>query len=245
MPHQQSNVASCIVEKSCFNSECSLRQISSKIRPRIKSYNSLVKDIYGFYVDNVLRKICSLNNEEEYILPYSNISFIQSSNYDNGTFEYNLQHHYFQQSRNSSISSFAGLSSLTHQQFMSNCTPSIGSWDLAYNLDLSERIVPFVGIDPHDHTNSTCYLNSYALDFFTHGSEQILMSENGLDCNDIFQLLSNFRLLLTSITQSLKTITENECQQLQKSDQTFFRPLSIKLSDICSNFETRFYRIYK
>jgi len=228
-----------------FNSKLSLRPITSRIRQRIQSYNSLVKEIYGFYIENVIEKMRSFNDGQEQILPFSNISFNQLSDYDNGTFEYNLHHHYSQQSQNPSISPFAGPSGLTHEQFMSNYNPTVGSWDLAYDLDLSPRIVPFVDIDARDHTNSAYYLNSYALDFFRHGSERLLMSENELDRGETYHLLSDFLLSLTSMKTSVDNIIENEIKQTGNNDIGFFKPLGKKISDIQQNFSSKFYKHFK
>jgi hypothetical protein len=228
-----------------FNRKFALRSISSGIRQRIQTYNELVKEIYGFYIENVIQKMRSFHDNQEHILPFSDISFNQSSDYDNGTFEYNLHHHYSQQSQNPSISPFAGPSGLTHEQFISNYNPTVGSWDLAYDLDLSSRIVPFVDIDAHDHTNSAYYLNSYALDFFKHGSERLLMSENELDRGETYHLLSNFLDSLTSIKTSLNNIIENEIKQTRNEDMGFFKPLRNKISNIQHNFSSKFSKHFK
>ncbi|CAF3527387.1 unnamed protein product [Rotaria sordida] len=238
MIRQQVNNSLSVKDKLLFNSKFSLQSISSEIHQRIQTYNALVKEIYGFYIENVLKKMRSFNDYQEYILPFSNISFNQSSDYDNGTFEYNLHHHYSQQSQNPSISPFAGPSGLTHEQFMSNYNPTIGSWDLAYNIDLSTRIVPYVDIDARDHTNSAYYLNSYALDFFRHGSEKLLMSENELDRSETYHLLSDFFLSLTSIKTSLHTIMENEIKHIDNNDVKFFNVLNKNLSNIQDQFSS-------
>ncbi|CAF4982124.1 unnamed protein product [Rotaria sp. Silwood1] len=221
------------------NSKVFLRPVSAEIRQRIESYNSLVKEIYGFYIENVARQMQSFNNNQEYLLPFSNVSFIQSSDYDNGTFEYYLHHHYSQQSKNVSISSFAGPSGLTHEQFMSNYNPTIGSWDLAYDLDLSPRTIPYVDIDARDHTNSSYYLNSYALDFFRHGSERLLISENEIDRSETYNFASSFFHSLASIKTSLNTIVENEMKQTKNNDMKFFKPLNEKFLNIEQNFSRK------
>ena len=56
-----------------------------------------------------------LNPDVECCLPVSGVSFTHSVDYDEGTFEYQLHHHYSQQKQNPSISPFAGLSGLTHE----------------------------------------------------------------------------------------------------------------------------------
>jgi hypothetical protein len=128
---------------------------------------------------------------------------------------------------------------------MTNYNPSVGSWDLAYDLDLSPRIVPYVDIDARDHTNSSYYLNSYALDFFRHGSERLLMSENELDRGETYHLLSDFLVSLTSIKTSLTNIIEDEIKQTSNNDIQFFKPLDKKLSAIQHNFSNKFYKEYK
>jgi hypothetical protein len=245
MVHQQSNASSSTRQNAMFNPKLCLRPISSEIRGRIQSYNSLVRKIYGFYIENVVRQMRSFNDGQEYTLPLTNISFTQPSDYDNGTLEYNLHHHHSQQSQNPSISPFVGPSGLTHEQFMTNYNPTIGSWDLAYDLDLSGRIVPFVDIDARDHTNASYYLNSYALDFFRHGSERLLMSENGLDRGETYHLLSDFLLSLTSIRTSLQTIIENESKNTTNNDNAFFKPLGKKIHDIQHDFSSKFNKQYK
>lgn len=244
MIRQPLNDSSSVRRNSLFNSKLALRPISSEIRQRIQSYNALVKEIYGCYIENVIKTIRSSNDGQENILPFSNISFHQSSDYDNGTFEYQLHHHHSQQSQNLSISPFAAPSGLTHEQYMSNYNPTSASWDLAYDLDLSPRIIPFVDIDAFDHTNSSYYLNSYALDFFKHGSERFLLSENQLDRGETYNLLFDFLFSLTSIKRSLENILENEPKQLN-NDLQFFKPLGKKLGDIQQNFSNKFYKEFK
>jgi len=230
---------------SLFNPKLSLRPISDEIRQRIQSYNALVKQTYGCYIENVIRKIRSINNGQEHVLPFSQISFDQSSDYDDGTFEYQLHHSHSQQSQNPSISPFAAPSGLTHQQFMCNYTPSAASWDLAYDLDLSPRLVPFVDVDACDHTNSPYYLNSYALDFFKHGSERLIIAENGLDRGETYHALSDFLFSLTSMKKSFDHILDNEMKQAGNNDLVFFKPLVKKISDIQQNFASKVYRNFK
>jgi hypothetical protein len=53
-----------------------------------------VKDVYGGYIENVTRYLRLKNNGQEETLPFSNISFTQqSSDYDDGSFEYHLHYH--------------------------------------------------------------------------------------------------------------------------------------------------------
>ncbi|CAF0862885.1 unnamed protein product [Adineta ricciae] len=245
MVRQDSNETSTTDQQPSRNPIHALRPLSADIRRRIQSYNSLVKDIYGSYIENVNRYMRSLNTNQECILPLSNVEFLPSSDYDNGTFEYNLHHHHSQQSQNPSISPFVGPSGLTHQQYISNYNPTVASWDLAYNLDLSPRIVPFVDIDAHDHTNASYYLNSYVLDYFRHGSEKVLHSENNLSRGQVYALLFDFRKVLTSVKTSLEEILAAEPKIDSNRDLEFFKPLHKKLHTVEEIFSGKFHRDYK
>ncbi|CAF0985074.1 unnamed protein product [Adineta steineri] len=152
--HKQFETLSLARREEMFNSRLFLPPISRDFRVRVELYNSIVKDIYGFYIENVTRRMRSFANGQEYVLPFSNISFTDQAVYDNGTFEYDLHHHRSQQTQNPSISPFAGPSGLTHEKYMSNYNSVVGSWDLAFNLDLSTRTVPFADLDCRDHINS-------------------------------------------------------------------------------------------
>lgn len=245
MKQQTANSPMSMKDKILYNSKCTLRPISPEIRSRIQSYNSLVKKIYGSYIENVLKQIRSFNDGQEYILPYSNISFSQASDYDNGTFEYDLHHHHSQQSNNPSISPFAGLSGLDHEQLISSYNSTTTAWDLAYNIDLSTRIVPFVDIDAHDHTNSSYYLNSYALDFFRHGSEKLLITENDVLRSETYGLLSDFFRLLSATQVSIDTIVNHEIKEIRNKDMRFFGVIGKKITSIQEQFWIKFSKEYK
>jgi hypothetical protein len=211
----------------------------------LKYTNTIVKDIYGCYIENVTQYLRSINDERIEMLPFLNISFVQqSSDYDDGSFEYHLHHHQSQQTQNPSISPFAGLSGLTHQGLMSNYSPINGSWDLVYDLDLSSKIVPFVDIDCRDHTNKAYHLDSYALDFYKHGSEKLLIMENELNPGNTHDLLLDFRFVLASIATSLEVIVKTKENEITTDYQEFFLPLYKKISRIEKTFSDKFYREY-
>jgi len=96
--HKQFEILTVTGRQQMFNSKLFLPSISIDFSKRVELYNSIVKDVYGFYIENVIRYMRSSNDNQEQILPFSNVSFTQSSDYDNGTFEYNLHHHHSQQS---------------------------------------------------------------------------------------------------------------------------------------------------
>ncbi|CAM4889645.1 unnamed protein product [Rotaria socialis] len=209
-----------------FNSKLFLPPVSKEFRKRVDMYNSIVKDVYGCYIENVTKYLRSMKTDREETLPFSNISFSEQSDYDDGTFEYNLHHHQSQQINNPSISPFASLSGLTHERFMSNYNATIGSWDLAYNLDFSPKLVPYVDIDCRDHTNTAYHLNSYALDFFKQGSEKSLIAENELSPGDTYNLLFDIHLVLSSVKTSLESLST--VNQQISSMQIFVKTLTGK-----------------
>ncbi|CAF1144509.1 unnamed protein product [Rotaria sordida] len=208
--HQQFENLESRRRQEMFNSKLFLPTMLTEFSERVQTYNSIVKDVYGFYIENVIRHLGLLYHNQEQILPFSNVSFFQSSDYDNGTFEYNLHHHYSQQSQNPSISPFTAPSALTHEKFMSNYNPTVSSWDLAYDLDLSPRIVPFVDIDARDHTNSAYYLNSYAVDFFNHGSEASIIKENQINPARIHIYPKQLRHYIPRVSNPLSSPTSPE-----------------------------------
>ncbi|CAF0782411.1 unnamed protein product [Didymodactylos carnosus] len=242
--HKQHETLSSMRRHRMYNSKLFLPSISNEFQDRLQSYNSVVKDVYGFYIENVTRRMRSLADSQENVLPFSNISFARSTDYDNGTFEYDLHHHYSQQSQNPSISPFAGPSGLTHQRFMSVYNPAVGSWDLAYDLNLSPRIVPFVDVDCRDHTNSAYHLNSYALDFFKHGSEKLLIDENQLLRGETYSLLSDFLLVLSSVKKSLEIIVAHEEKLPKPNDMKFFLSLAKKMSGVQQIFSSKHNKQY-
>ncbi|CAF1105788.1 unnamed protein product [Rotaria sp. Silwood1] len=219
-------------------------ELTKEFRKHVDKYNSIVTDVYGCYIENVTKYLRSLNNEQEEILSFSNISFAQKPGYNNGTFEYNLHYHQSQEIKNPSISPFAGLSGLTHEQFLSNYNSIISSWDLVYGLDLSPKVVPFVDIDCRDHTNTSYYLNSYALDFFKQSSETSLVNENGLSPRDTYSLLLDLHLILSSVKTSLEVIINNEQKQTTNNDLAIFEPLYKTLSNVQNIFSRNFQRQY-
>ncbi|CAF0733868.1 unnamed protein product [Adineta steineri] len=228
-----------------LNSKLFLPPISKIFRQRIDVYNSIVKEVYGCYIETIAQYLRNSNNRHEEILPFSNISFAQNIDYDNGTFEYQLHHHYSQQRQKSlSISPFAALSGLTHEKYMSNYNPIIGSWDLVYDLDLSPKVVPFFDINCCDHTNTAYHLNSYVLDFYKHGSEALIIMENGLNSGDTYNLLLDFHLMLSSIKTSLQVILDHELKHNESKDRNMLSPLYKLIASLHMNFAKKFRRQY-
>ncbi|CAF1355530.1 unnamed protein product [Rotaria sordida] len=115
---------------------------------------------------------------------------------------------------------------------------------LAYDVDLSTRIVPFIDIDARDRTNSAYYLNSYAVDFFNHDSETSLILENQINLDETNHLLLDFSLMFSSIKTSLEIIIRNENEQATINDKQCCQPLYEKMSNIKEIFAEKFYKAY-
>ena len=75
---------------------------------------------------------------------------------------------------------------------MSNYHSTTCSWDLFCDLDLSDRVVPYLDLDCRDHTNVPYRVNSYALDFYRIGSDRLLEEENELQSGNIYNHLLDF-----------------------------------------------------
>jgi hypothetical protein len=149
-----------------------------------------------------------------------------------------LKHHYTQQP-SSAISPFAGLSGLTDEKFMHNYNST--SYDLAFNIDLSNKIVPFMDLDDYNKMN----LNSYALDFYINGSQRQLIVENQLQAGDIFSFSDDFLLLLASIKTSLEAIVMYEKKQTAtETDLDFFQSIFNKFNEIHYNYKKSFNKAF-
>ena len=72
--------------------------------------------------------------------------------------------------------------------------------------------------------------NSYALDFFKHGSSSALFIDNGLKSGEIYDLLNDFFLTIRTISTALEQIPEQELMS------NAFKHLSVV-------FETRFRKV--
>ena len=54
--------------------------------------------------------------------------------------------------------------------------------------------------------NDNVTLNAYAVDFFNHGNDKALVSDNGLMRGDVFNLLKDFLMVIKSIHVSLSEL---------------------------------------
>lgn len=228
-----------------FNSHLFLPPMPRIFMEKVDRYNEIVKQVYGSYIEKVNLAMREKEPWTLECLPFSEISFSNATDYDNGTFEYSLHHHHSQQTSNPSISPFAALSGLTHRKFMNNYCSAVGSIDLAYELNLSTEFVPFVDIEHRDQTNTPYLLNSYALDFYLMGSERLLINENGIPEGDLFKLLLDFLFELSSIHTSLEVILKDEQKtSISTEEMNIFSSLFNLLSPAQKQFKGNFNRLY-
>lgn len=165
-------------------------------------------------------------------LPLTNVLFDQVSDYDNGTFEYQLHHHHSQQKNNPSISPFAGPSALTHQRFVDNFQGPMTALDLTYSLDLSSEIIPIFNLERRDHAGRTYLMNNYLLNFLQTGKEKRVIVDNDIDRSNTYRYLSRPLDGMLSMSESLKSISHVSPDE--------FRSISNRIGDISTNFNKIF-----
>jgi len=81
-----------------------------------------------------------------------------------------------------------------------------------------------------DHRGRTIYRNSYAYDFYKHGSKDLLLSENKIDIAEVWYLINDFNQML----QSLQKILTYSARMTD--------PLLEVVSEISNEYERKFYR---
>ncbi|CAH3032867.1 unnamed protein product [Porites evermanni] len=73
------------------------------------------------------------------------------------------------------------------------------------------NVVPVLPLRKHDSLGRVQRLNSYALDFFKHGSAKCIEKENRIRAGEVFNVLKDFCLTIKSISCSLEELgPENE-----------------------------------
>ncbi len=88
-------------------------------------------------------------------------------------------------------------------------------------------------------------MNSYALDFFKHGSEKLLIIANELSPGDTYGILLDFHFVLSSITTSIEVFVENDEKEASSDYKEFFLPLYKSISTVKNSFSQKFYKQYR
>lgn len=217
-----------------FNSQVIFPEIDhmpQQFRQNLDEYNTLVLSVYKQYFTNVIHQLRLQFPDAEQFLPLSNINFKTYDVYDHGTFEYQLHHRYSWQNK-TFLSPFSGVSGIDDDDYVKNYNSQ--SNDLAYDLDLSPQVIPFFQI------NDAYRCNSYAYDFYNHGSKKNLIDENQIPSSDIHILLNDFRLVLRKLQRSLRFLMRNANQFHDNETFDFFKSLSSKVERITRKYTTHF-----
>ena len=211
-----------------------LEPLEKSLLKRIQVYNELVKNAYGDYLETSIEHLRTKMKDAEKNLPLSQVSFAEPSDYDDGSFEYNLHHHRSRQTMNPTISPFAALSGLTHEKFISNLHGPMQSLDLAVPVDVSSKMIPIIDIEQRDQNNRKYQLNNYLMNFYRYGTEEIMLIENDFDLNDTYQAILTHQNAFSSITKSLSFILKNSpnehSETFCKTLMRLFEPINKRLS---------------
>jgi len=70
------------------------------------------------------------------------------------------------------------------------------------DICLDPAFIPAYSEDK-DHRGRPIYRNSYAYDFYVHGSKDQLISENKLDISEVWYMISEFNQMLQSLQEVL------------------------------------------
>ncbi|CAI9576480.1 unnamed protein product, partial [Staurois parvus] len=141
--------------------------------------------------------------EKEYQLPLTQISFSGKECTDSSLVDHLMSH----SKGRSGISPFACLSGNTDHDLMK--MTNISSLMLQ-TAQIPEKYIPLLHLTRTDICGRKIFLNSYALDFFKHGSLRAIEIENGLNSGDAYSKLKDFTLTIASISVSLKELCEDE-----------------------------------
>ena len=107
---------------------------------------------------------------------------------------------------------------------------AIGGFDdrITYAAELASlrsrfETLPFGTLQTEDFLGQQMELNAYALDFFTHGNKDWLVSYNGMRDDDLFFFLGDFGLLLQTICASLSKLSTHANTDVISSAFTHIR----------------------
>ncbi|CAG8479082.1 3193_t:CDS:2 [Funneliformis caledonium] len=175
-----------------YPSKVILDPLPESVSDVLEDYNKRVLNMYTEYVVNFAKQNATKlgpNNS----LPLSSIKIPPKS------MDQALKEDPLISTLESSAISFTARS-----PFISMCS-SLG--DIFQDLeDLTSHIHSKIYLDLHSipYVNNKENLNAYISDFFSHGQEVSLVKANGISRSDVWQVLNNFNLVLTSIIVCLQ-----------------------------------------
>ncbi|CAF0876905.1 unnamed protein product [Adineta steineri] len=206
-------------------------RISPAFRQGLNAYNNLVLFVYEQYFINVINQLRKQFPHVEQCLPLSNINFKTSDIYDPGTFEYQLHYHYTWQEK-TFLTPFSGVSGISNDDYLNKYNSL--SYDLAYDLDISSQIIPYFEID------NIYRCNSYAYDFYNHGSKTDIINENLIPLGDIYTVLNDFRLVLKRFEKALRIIDKKIDQSNDLETYKFFKLLHTEIKQVTKKYVKNF-----
>ncbi|XP_072262120.1 probable ATP-dependent RNA helicase DDX60 isoform X2 [Pyxicephalus adspersus] len=199
-----------------FQSKVFLEKLPDDFAAVVEEHNQKVALIFG---QCILTASNLADLEEKYQLPLSNIDFSGKECDNSGL----VDHLTSSSEGRSGISPFACLSGNTDHDLM---TMKNANNMMLATIQISQKYFPFFYLEKTDAYGRALHLNSYALDFFKHGSIKAIVSDNGFNEGDAYYKLKDFYLSISAISVSLKEMCEDEYdpvslafEQLQKKFQ--------------------------
>ncbi|XP_073462223.1 probable ATP-dependent RNA helicase DDX60 isoform X1 [Aquarana catesbeiana] len=183
-----------------FQSKVFLEKLPDDFAAVVEEHNRKVALIFG---QCILTASKLADTEKEYQLPLSEINLSGKECMNSG-----LVHHLMSRSEGKSgISPFACLSGNTDHDLMT--MKNINSMMLS-TIQIPEKYFPIFYLEKTDACGRALILNSYALDFYKHGSIKAIVSDNGFIEGDAFYKLRDFSLSIAAISISLREMCEDE-----------------------------------
>ncbi|KAM9330427.1 putative ATP-dependent RNA helicase DDX60 [Gastrophryne carolinensis] len=183
-----------------FQSKVFLENLPDDFAAAVMEYNKKVKLIF---VQCIIAASKLADMEKEYRLPLSEINFS-----DKKCLNSELVAHLMScPDGRSGISPFACLSGNTDHDLMT--LENVNSIMLS-TIHIPQRNFPVFNMRKKDACGREMHLNSYALDFFKHGSIQAIVTDNRFNDGDAFFKLKDFYLSIAAISISLKEMCDNE-----------------------------------
>ncbi|KAM5193196.1 putative ATP-dependent RNA helicase DDX60 isoform 2-T2 [Mantella aurantiaca] len=187
-------------EENFYQSKVYLEKLPDNFASAVQEYNRKVATIFGHCILTA-SKLADM--EKEYQLPLTQISFSGEECMDSRLVDHLMSH---SEAKNG-ISPFACLSGNTDHDLMK--MKNISSLMLQTS-QIPEKYIPLLHLMRRDICGRKMLLNSYALDFFKHGSLSAIETDNGFNVGDAYCILKEFTLTIASISVSMKELCEDE-----------------------------------
>ncbi|KAM9330426.1 putative ATP-dependent RNA helicase DDX60 [Gastrophryne carolinensis] len=186
-------------DETFFQSKVFLEKLPDDFAEAVEVYNEKIAKMFGHCILSAF-KLADM--EKEYRLPLTEISFSGNECLDSEL----VNHLMSSPEDKNGISPFACLSGNTDHDLMKMTNSSL----MLQTVNIPTRHVPILHLEKTDFCGRKMYLNSYALDFFKHGSLSAIVEDNGFNPGDAYYKLRDFYLAIASISVSMKELCEDE-----------------------------------